>query len=38
MIVICSDPRRREDYTAEVIEETGELILHGLAIKPGNRP
>ncbi|MGI6514735.1 MAG: molybdopterin biosynthesis protein [Syntrophomonadaceae bacterium] len=36
MIVICSGSSAgREDYTAEVIEETGELILHGLAIKPG---
>ncbi len=25
----------REDYTASVIEELGELIIHGVAIKPG---
>ncbi|MCM1992547.1 molybdopterin biosynthesis protein [Oceanirhabdus seepicola] len=25
----------REDYTAKVIEELGEVVLHGVAIKPG---
>lgn len=36
MIVICSGSSAgREDYTAEVIGETGELILHGLATRPG---
>ncbi|MGE5543955.1 MAG: molybdopterin biosynthesis protein [Bacillota bacterium] len=36
MIVICSGSSAgREDYTAEVISETGELILHGLATRPG---
>lgn len=36
IIVVCSGSSAgREDYTAEVISELGELILHGLATRPG---
>jgi molybdenum cofactor synthesis domain-containing protein len=36
MVVVCSGSSAgREDYTAEVIDEIGELILHGLATRPG---
>lgn len=36
IVVICSGSSAgREDFTAGIIEETGELILHGIAIKPG---
>ncbi len=36
IVAICSGSSAgREDYTASVVEELGELINHGLAIKPG---
>lgn len=36
MLVICSGSSAgREDYTAAIIRELGEVITHGLAIKPG---
>ncbi|MGI6413884.1 MAG: molybdopterin biosynthesis protein [Syntrophomonadaceae bacterium] len=36
MIVVCSGSSAgREDYTASIISELGELLVHGLATKPG---
>lgn len=36
LVAICSGSSAgREDYTASIVEELGELINHGLAIKPG---
>ncbi len=36
MIVICSGSSAgREDYTSSIIDETGELLVHGIATKPG---
>lgn len=36
MIVICSGSSAgREDYTSSIIEEFGEVLVHGLAIRPG---
>jgi len=36
MIVICSGSSAgREDYTASIIKELGEVLVHGVAIRPG---
>lgn len=36
LIVICSGSSAgREDYTAGIVSELGELLVHGLAIRPG---
>lgn len=36
IIVVCSGSSAgREDYTAALLEEMGEVILHGLAVRPG---
>lgn len=36
LIVMCSGSSAgREDYTAELIEQMGELLVHGLAMRPG---
>ncbi len=35
VLVIAGSSAGREDYTAEAIKNTGTLILHGIAIKPG---
>lgn len=36
LLVICSGSSAgREDYTSSIIEELGELLVHGLAIRPG---
>lgn len=36
IIVVCSGSSAgREDYTASLLEEMGEVILHGVAIRPG---
>jgi putative molybdopterin biosynthesis protein len=36
LVVVCSGSSAgREDYTASIIEEAGELIIHGIAIRPG---
>ncbi len=36
MIVICSGSSAgREDYTSSIIAEFGEVLVHGLAIRPG---
>lgn len=36
MLIICSGSSAgREDYTSEIVEELGQLLLHGLAIRPG---
>ncbi len=36
MIVICSGSSAgREDYTSSIIRESGELLVHGIATKPG---
>jgi len=36
MVFICSGTSAgREDYTKNIIEEFGEVIVHGVAIKPG---
>ena len=35
VLIIAGSSAGREDYTAGAIKNTGELILHGLAIRPG---
>ncbi len=36
VLIVCSGSSAgREDYTASLIAEIGELLLHGLAIRPG---
>ncbi|KUG04136.1 molybdopterin biosynthesis protein moea / periplasmic molybdate-binding domain [hydrocarbon metagenome] len=36
MIIICSGSSAgREDYTSSIIQELGELLVHGIATKPG---
>jgi putative molybdopterin biosynthesis protein len=36
LIVVCSGSSAgREDYTAGIVEELGELVVHGLATRPG---
>ncbi|SHH29693.1 molybdopterin molybdochelatase [Thermosyntropha lipolytica DSM 11003] len=36
MIVICSGSSAgKEDYTAEVVNKAGKLLVHGIAIRPG---
>ncbi|MBO8159286.1 molybdopterin biosynthesis protein [Thermosyntropha sp.] len=36
ILVICSGSSAgKEDYTAELISEMGEIIVHGIAIRPG---
>ncbi|NLO22302.1 MAG: molybdopterin biosynthesis protein [Syntrophomonadaceae bacterium] len=36
MIVICSGSSAgREDYTSTIIEEVGQLLIHGIATRPG---
>ncbi len=36
MIVICSGSSAgREDYTAGIIRELGEILVHGVAVRPG---
>lgn len=36
LVVMCSGSSAgREDYTAELIENMGELLVHGLAMRPG---
>ncbi|MEN6390847.1 MAG: molybdopterin biosynthesis protein [Syntrophomonas sp.] len=36
LVVMCSGSSAgREDYTAELIEQMGELLVHGLAMRPG---
>ncbi len=36
MLVICSGSSAgREDYTASIVAEFGEVLVHGLAIRPG---
>lgn len=36
MVIVCSGSSAgREDFTAEVIGELGEVLLHGLATRPG---
>ncbi|HZK20751.1 MAG TPA: molybdopterin biosynthesis protein [Oscillospiraceae bacterium] len=35
IIVIAGSSAGRDDYTAKALEDTGSLILHGVAIKPG---
>ncbi len=36
MIVICSGSSAgREDYTSSIIQESGELLIHGIATRPG---
>ncbi len=36
IIIICSGSSAgREDYTAGIVKELGELLVHGLAIRPG---
>ncbi len=36
IVVVCSGSSAgREDYTAGVIAELGELLMHGLAVRPG---
>jgi len=36
IIIVCSGSSAgREDYTASLLEEMGELIVHGLAVRPG---
>ncbi|NLB51659.1 MAG: molybdopterin biosynthesis protein [Syntrophomonadaceae bacterium] len=36
ILIVCSGSSAgREDFTASLVEEMGELLLHGLAIRPG---
>ncbi|QGT99106.1 Molybdopterin molybdenumtransferase [Candidatus Syntrophocurvum alkaliphilum] len=36
LVIVCSGSSAgREDYTSVIVEELGELIIHGVAIKPG---
>lgn len=36
MIIVCSGSSAgREDYSAELIDELGELLVHGIATRPG---
>lgn len=35
VLMIAGSSAGREDYTAKALENTGKLLLHGLAIKPG---
>ncbi|MFY9119619.1 MAG: molybdopterin biosynthesis protein [Syntrophomonadaceae bacterium] len=36
MIIVCSGSSAgREDYTSAIIDELGQLLVHGLAIRPG---
>ena len=35
VIVIAGSSAGRDDYTASVVSELGELVIHGIAIKPG---
>lgn len=36
MLVVCSGSSTgREDFTSTIIEELGELLIHGIAIRPG---
>jgi len=36
MIIICSGSSAgREDYTSSIVEEFGELLVHGIATRPG---
>ncbi|HEX3011356.1 MAG TPA: molybdopterin biosynthesis protein [Syntrophomonadaceae bacterium] len=36
IIIICSGSSAgREDYTSSIVEELGELVVHGLATRPG---
>lgn len=35
VLIIAGSSAGREDYTAKAIENTGALVLHGIAIKPG---
>lgn len=35
LVVIAGSSAGREDYTAPAVEELGELLVHGMAVKPG---
>ncbi len=35
IVIIAGSGKGAEDYTAQAIEELGELIIHGVSIKPG---
>ena len=35
VIVIAGSSAGRDDYTASVLKELGELVIHGIAVKPG---
>jgi len=35
VLVIAGSSAGREDYTAQAVKNTGTLVLHGIAIKPG---
>lgn len=35
VILIAGSSAGRDDYSAQVIRETGQIVLHGIAIKPG---
>ena len=36
MIVIAGSSAGRDDYTADVVAEVGELLVHGVAVRPGH--
>lgn len=36
VIVIAGSSAGRDDYTAEVIADAGELVVHGVAVRPGH--
>ena len=36
VVVIAGSSAGSEDYTAEIIDEIGEVLVHGIAVKPGH--
>ena len=36
VVVIAGSSRGRDDHTADVVERTGRLLVHGVAVKPGH--
>ena len=36
VIVVAGSSAGRDDYTAEVIRQTGTLVVHGVAVRPGH--
>jgi putative molybdopterin biosynthesis protein len=36
VLIIAGSSAGSEDYTAQIVEEAGELLVHGVALKPGH--